>query len=251
MDSVDVYPDIHGVGCSRDDYEEIALSFVDPKLWAREAALFQTKAWDYRFLHPIEATYLFAHIYNEQFALACHRRIDYKRAPFIRGARGEDPLLHSKAQLTGLIKARQWADEHGMPYDFHCAHALSFAEERDWRYLPKPAQLYSSKKSADETTMRHEVLAAWEARQKSSIVPARSSYYHLDNYEGTDLQNAHQVWLVAKLRETVNMHTLRAMSLIYDYRVLSPALYRAAFGEEAANAVTNTAIRQGVIQLAK
>lgn len=232
-----------GLDLTTDEYDQIALSLIKADLWANESKLVQKKWWDYRGLHPVEATYLFAYAYIKQFALRNRHRVDISRAPFIKPLKGKDPLLDNPKQLTGLIKARQFADEFGMPYDFHIRHALKFADERDWTYLPRPSQLYGAKKSADDTTMRFEVVKAWEEEKARSIQYSRAPYFRVDNFKGTDLQLEHQKHLVRELRARPHNRSLIGAEMVFGTRVLDNKLYRLALGEDEYASMIRTAER--------
>jgi hypothetical protein len=233
-----------GIGLTADQYDEIALSLIKADLWAKESELMNTKWWDYRRLHPVEATYVFAYTYIEQFALRNRHRVDISRAPYIKPLKGKDPLLDNMKQINSLVKARQFADEYGMPYAFHIKHALKFADERDWVYLPRPSQLYSSKKSADETTMRYEVVNAWQIEKSRSIQYSRDDYFKIENFEGTDLQLEHQKNLIKQLRDRPFNRSLIGAEMVFGARVLDNKLYRLGLGEDQYASMINTARRQ-------
>jgi hypothetical protein len=56
------------IGCdlSEDDYEITMATKWDKSLVREELGLFSRKSFDYRHLHPVQATYYFAHVFVEQ-----------------------------------------------------------------------------------------------------------------------------------------------------------------------------------------
>src|SRR5690606_39053709 len=88
---------------------------------------------------------LFAHYYKLAIKRALRVRSDVYRAANYKGLKHDELFLNAKATYTGMWKARQMADKHGIPYEFWCWQAMKYAEERNWAYMPKPQQLYSTK----------------------------------------------------------------------------------------------------------
>ena len=139
------------IGCDFPQHELDAATvcLVDSKHLRTEAELFNSKWWDYRLIHPLTATYMFAHEYKKAIKAGLRVRSDLYKAANYKGLKHEDFLQTSKSTITGMWKARQRADKEGVPYDFWCRSAMKFAEQRQWKYLPKPTQLYSDKPYVD------------------------------------------------------------------------------------------------------
>ena len=58
--TMDITTDYFGSDLSVEDYERLRINHIQHSLALHEPALFDTKWFDYRFLHPTQATYLFA-----------------------------------------------------------------------------------------------------------------------------------------------------------------------------------------------
>src|SRR5690554_2626742 len=130
-----------GLNLTALEYDTLACQHIRPDLLQLEAGLYQTKWWDYRIMHPMEATYHFAQAYVQAVKAAVRKRIDLYVSINCKPLKDQDFLKCSRHVITGLWKARQEADRHGIPYDFWCSKAMKYAQDRDWRYLPKPTHL--------------------------------------------------------------------------------------------------------------
>lgn len=106
----------------------IALERIEPEVLKREAALYQTKWWDYRFLHPTEATYAFAQSYERAYRRLYAKRYDKFEAETVAVFNNADALKDTKTTVVGLWMARQKADELGIRYDSWCFPALDYSE---------------------------------------------------------------------------------------------------------------------------
>lgn len=123
--------------------DALAVQFVPLNLLQEEADLFQTKFWDYRFLHPTQATQLFAHSYAQAKKHAVERRTDIWVGRNMKGIKAECIFELPQRTITGFWKGRQMADRLGIPYDFYCEYAMLFADVARWENLPTATQLYS------------------------------------------------------------------------------------------------------------
>lgn len=159
-----------------------ALAFISPKLFAVEADLFDKKWWDYRLLHPVEATELFSKAYVLAAKSYLCKQVDLYIGVNARVLKKEDFFLESKAIITGMWKARQLADTYGVPYSFWCQKAMEYADQCCWPYYPKPSHLYSckTKETAGELeglSMLDYILGKWEEWTRMKIVTAELEFY--------------------------------------------------------------------------
>lgn len=185
------------------DYESLTLEFISKKDRADEPCLFDRKFWDYKPLHPMQATYLFAHHYKNAIKSAIMRRTDLYKGLSYKGLKKEDFLECSKRVINGLWRGRQHADAFGVPYDIWCNSAMKYAESRDWQYLPNPTQIYSKKTSSEkDIDMVSAIVSRWDEVKSSQFIGATHPFFQAENYCGNPYQRAYQAAILKHLRST-------------------------------------------------
>lgn len=197
-----------GVEWTRYECEALAVRFAPLNLLPEEGELFRTKHWDYRFLHPAQATQLFAHCYAQAKKHAVERRTDIWVGRNMKGLK--DPVIYSldARTITGFWKGRQMADRMGMPYDFYCEAAMLFADVARWENLPTPIQLYSDNvpehlRTTDfAVSMLTFIGSKWLDRIQTSIPYATHEAYLVENFKGGPEQIAYLNYLGDKIRES-------------------------------------------------
>lgn len=109
-----------------------------------EAELFETKWFDYRDMHPLQATAVFTEEYKRQYAniMLTHGREDFQSALYSTGLKRIPYQEQSAANKTSLWKARQFADRYCVNYGFFIGTVLSIAASRLWDKLPRPQHLW-------------------------------------------------------------------------------------------------------------
>lgn len=171
---------------------DIAMSFAK-----NETALMKSKWFDYRSLHYVKATYLFAHFYRLNYQKMTAQVIDFERAPFVRGFRGDDIFELNPREYKGFWKARTAADIMCLPYDYFIAFAMTWTNNRLWKRFPRPSQLYSRE-------LLETMLKAWSEQQVVTITVPSSDHFSLDNYLGLEDQNTFQAWLCNRIKQKTN-----------------------------------------------
>lgn len=195
--------EIFGMNRGTVEYEVTAISKIKPELLKLEAELFDSKWWDYRALHPVAATYLFAHEYNKAYQFIVKRCRDLERGQYMKGFKGEDIFetrtvkrknkqtgeseLKQSDEIVAFWKARQSADRLGMRYDFYIRKAMMWAEDRNWRNIPRPIHLYS------DDLVEH-LKERWEEERKARLQAAESECYMIENYSAHPDQDDYQGW---------------------------------------------------------
>jgi hypothetical protein len=248
---------LFGLDTGRDDAARIMNRWIKNEWVAVEAALYRGKWFDYRFLNPVQATFLYAHEYVKAYKRAFATNIDTEQAKFVRPLDVErmfvDPepkqdeteksfrkrLASHRMRTTGIWRGRMVADAMGMPYEVYLELAFHWTL-RYWqqRHLPRPQQLYS-----DLVVERATI--DWEQRQKaqfyySTLPQYKNEVYreatefmaNNDRLEGTILhtQNQHHDWILDQCKERVNGHALLAQMVFHD-RVLPIEKVKAALDE--------------------
>lgn len=163
-----------------------------------EAELFTSKWFDYRHLHPMDATLLFAESYKRQYSkiMGTHGREDYRKAPFKTGLKRCPFIQLAKANITSLWKARQKADELGIEYDYFVMTMLSIAAKREWRDLPRPQHLWQD----DLLEIFND---KYEKRKGTRLCGSELGYFKKDNYVGDESQDAHRAFVMAQINDAL------------------------------------------------
>lgn len=190
----------------RSDYERDVLALMTiPRKWvAFETDLFASKWFDYRYLHPVEATYLYAKAWEASWRRAFSRVIDDAKAPYVKCYKSHDVFDLKGTVLTGLWRGRQVADAIGMPYQAFCD--LTFEETlRFWQrsHLPRPTQTYASR-------LIEPVVAKWEELQGARLYVGEHERFKNANYANTEIQNAHHEWLFDQAFRRGSCHSVLA-----------------------------------------
>ena len=134
---------IFGLNLSVAEHEQLMDEFIDQKWHKEEQELFKTKWFDYRKMHPVRATYVFAAYYKLAYNKMMQRRKDVNNGSVgVRGKLGDVFTETDKATRQGFWKARQNADRHGIPYGFYVRAAMRWADRRNQKYLLRPMHLY-------------------------------------------------------------------------------------------------------------
>lgn len=163
-----------GQGLDVSIYDAIATLRVQPALLKQERALLDTKWWDYRLLHPTEATYCFIGTYSRIFKEAYARDIDWSEATkrTVQGYRYPDQLKHApKGHVTMWWKARQAADAIGARYSVFIRSIFSYAKDQGWPEYPRPQHLYQG-------VMLEAAIAAWDAEREAYLQFPESQAFH-------------------------------------------------------------------------
>lgn len=137
---------------------------IDSKLWLKEPELAATKWFDYRMDDPVTATEKFAQSYLETFKHFHERYRDHDEAELKRPLKSTVLTELEATVVTGLWKARQKADEFGIPYDKYIYKAFEALYSRGYKKFPRPNQLYSEP-----------VIEAVEAFMKGATKPSFNS----------------------------------------------------------------------------
>ena len=187
----EMFGTFYGYALTRAECEMKALQFVDKQNYAfSEAQWFDTKWFDYRFMHPTLATYLYSHYYLEAYRVWIARRQDLHRSKHvqpIKNVRG-DIFMADKREYTALWKGRQAADELGIPYDFYCYTLMRITDEALWERIPRPQQMYAP-------ALKEQVKDLWDIESKARVITAKDQYYAADAYRGERYQESYREYL--------------------------------------------------------
>lgn len=212
------------------DMDEVVMEIIQRPLLLRESELMATKWFDYRILHPWQATALFLEAYRSEHAWIMRKREDVNSHWFHKGIKATSLCKTSPTQMTAIWKARQAADSIGAPYDFYCNVLLDWAEKRNWTHLPRVNQLYLE----DHIAV---VKAAFEDRARTKLFVATEPCYRHDAGD-----EPHQIDYRRFLQEQIRRRSAPeygVASLIFQHEHLSEEQANQLFGVD----VTRSAIR--------
>tara|TARA_R110000851_G_C13102760_1_gene569223 strand:- start:8260 stop:8955 length:696 start_codon:yes stop_codon:yes gene_type:complete len=193
MDDINSELVFNGSHLTDNECEAIGIKHIKRKYIKKEAMLYSRKWFDYRQMHPVKATYYFAHCYTAAYKKLMEERLG-NHAIYHRGYKGGDPFRASAGQNTSFYKARQYADLLGIPYDFYCNFAMRWANDRLWKRLPRPSHLYSK-------DLIRAVKHAWDKRLTETIEVPTSKFYMVDGFFNHGDQLEFQHWLLKLIKK--------------------------------------------------
>jgi hypothetical protein len=175
----------------------VTVQRLTPETAALERKLQMTKWFDYRFLSPEEATELFAQAYASAYE---HYYGKYFSSVSAQGKTGMRQRLwkSSLREFTSFWRARQFADEIGVPYDQFVCPTFELANRRCWARLPRPNQFYSPKFRGAITEVVRERWREWT--EDAIFTFSKLPQYRNEHFTGLPAQVAHRDWLISQLK---------------------------------------------------
>lgn len=218
-----------GLALRPERYDSLTVQHIPAKYWISESQRFAGKWWDYRIMHPMQATYHFANAYKIAYQRAMAQRDDWERAQHLIGLRHDDFLDCAASTRTALWIARQAADQVGCPYSFYCSNAMQYAQRRDWQNLPRPQALYSQAPMFEQDlSIIDYITQRWTQRCKDELQYSREPFYRVEHFASNPHQIEHQRMLLKFVKSRASKSILLA-TLVYEDQVLSEAVVKAAF----------------------
>lgn len=206
------------------EMDAVVIDAIPRDLLTREADLMKTKWFDYRILHPWQATALFLEAYRSEHAWIMRKREDVTTHWFKKGISVSKLHNARSQQMISLWKARQAADAIGCPYDFFCRELLDWAEKRNWTHLPRVSQLYAEENIEAITEL-------WTAGKKYRLRTATEPCFHRDAGDEW-YQEGYRLFLV----EQVKLRPCKEFALatlVYQLEHLSEEDVVQHFGHDA------------------
>lgn len=203
------------------NYEVLSIQHIPHKELAKEAGLMAVKWYDYRRLHPMQATYYFVKCYTDAYRAFCRRAVNAETAPYVKCIKGHD-FLDAKEKLS-FWRLRQLCDRMGMRYDFFLTFAMSWfyrMVSQDGKvYPPRPAHLLNNE------DLIADAMLAWEEQCRISMQVAADPYYRVKNFTGSRDQQAHEAFVIGQIKSRkVPQYSLHAALYLYDVVRIEEAL---------------------------
>lgn len=205
------------------DCELLAFTKIPAEVRARESELFGLKWFDYRALHPVRATYLFAETYERVIRTMYAEQKDRDKADAAVVFFPTD--IFKNRELLGCVNARQAYDRLGIRYDFAITFALRRNMDRGWRVFARPNQIY-------EETMLLDMVDAWKIELGARLQLPTSPRFKTENFTNHPDQLAWEQYAIAQAKR--REFPERALSTFFHHDLLRPA---AAAQEFPANVV--------------
>lgn len=198
-----------------------------------ETELFRRKWFDYRFLHPVVATYVYAHYFTRIYRQLFAKHVSRRDSEYIRVFKDEDLFQCDTAIISGVWRARQVADAIGAPYPFVIEAGfrlrLNYWKQK---YMPRVNHIYADwiiEKTIDE----------WEETLNYAAPHGDHAQYRLQNYIGTRDQDDHHAHLLNLAGRRPNPVPL--LSTFVDNELLSLEAINARFDDDVVNQVKEAA----------
>ncbi len=217
---------IFGTDLTWDQYDRLMYERVTAKWVEFERELFRAKWFDYRFMHPVAATYVAVHHYERAYRQAYARNVSRGAAEYIRVRKAADLFECPKMYIAGVWRARQMADAIGAPYDFAFEAAIRHTL-RYWKreYLPRPEQIFHDR-------VCDAVVKEWGDAKRAKLIHSTHFEYRTHQYVGTRDQNDHHEHLMELA--TLRHDPAPPLTRFYDEELLPIEKIVARFGEDVA-----------------
>ncbi|MEM5495441.1 hypothetical protein [Hoeflea sp. AS16] len=162
---------------------------VPAEVRAAEPDLMMKKWFDYRFISPEDATLLFIRHYQDVFRKKFAEYNDVERAKHVQGI-DQNKYLSDDRTRTQVWKARQRADEFGIPYDFYIWSSFEFALRRKRNMFPQPNQLHHPGK-AEEYWLEY-LATKWGQALEAGVYKVTHPAYRIENYKDLPAQREYR-----------------------------------------------------------
>ncbi len=220
-----------GADKARGVCEAQALTTVHDELRLKEADLFGTKWFDYRWMHPVQATHYYAHCYIAAVRIYTEKNKDRDLAATLKVFNVDD--IFQSRDLSAVISARQALDRIGCRYEWALGIMGARYSERGWAHMPRPNQLY-----AEELMM--DIVDAWKVECKSRLQIVRDTRFQL--VEGEPLsavQEEHVEWLLGQVAVRDAISPAALLGRLLKERLITRQIVQRRHGD----AVLKTALR--------
>jgi hypothetical protein len=209
-----------------------AVAKIKPEYLKEEPRLAEVKWFDYRYLTAVEATTLFAREYVDAYRKSWLHWVPKGSASHYAPVREPLFVKEKSRKLNALWRARQVADESGVPYDFYISRAFEFWIGKAAKRPPAPNQLIGA--------WEH-VANCWEARKKDRGLMATlvtDMRFLNENYRAEPPQDAHHERIIESLRQHHSLSLNDRLGFhIHCHGWLTEARARREFGDPVVDAV--------------
>lgn len=211
-----------GSGLERTHYE-IAMLFVDGKFRTKEADVMHRKWFDYQRMHPTEATYCWAHAYNEQSRIFFARCKDTETASKVVGIAPVDAMR--SREVNAIWRSRFVCDRIGCPYPWALQFLMERAIRLGFRNMPRPNQLYGMDSVID-------LFNAWAERVRTQLTYSSDPFMKAIQWEEHPAQVRHLEFVRDQIAKRASPRD-RIVARLFKEGVLDQRLAQRFFPDEA------------------
>jgi hypothetical protein len=183
----------HGDSWTEKEYDAATLANFSDSAREKESDYFQTKWFDYRRLHPLQATFYWLWCYQDAYQDYIHKYVDMES--YEKGIRSD--FLNSK-EKNAIWRARRYCDRNGIPYDVFIRTRFQQKED-EWRaknFFPRPKDMLPS---LGLTVEEESACCNWE--EPLIIRWAVDPIYQINAWRGLECQLAYEYYLVEKMQQ--------------------------------------------------
>lgn len=218
-----------GSDFSLEEYELKVISKIPENVRRREAECFWNRWFDYARLHPMQATFYFAAVFDKVYR-------ESAKKVFAFNARYKPEKLDRKLKTFWML--RELCDLHGWEYEWFIRtmmeYRLSTGEFKN--RLPQPCHLMKQVEEEVES-----LSTLWAELSKDKLIVASDPWYCVKSWVGHAKQRAHEDFLVAQIKRRVVKHYALA-ELVYKRQVIRFERAVAEFPSEICQAQKDAAI---------
>lgn len=211
---------------------ELRIMRIDPTFREGEADLFRSRWFDYAGMHPVRATYLYAHLYKEQTRIFRETCIDIETADQGRAFVPDDIFM--SRDMTAMWLARRACDALGCPYDFALRFGQARAINRMMTVMLRPNQLYGEEFEID-------LAVAWKESLAITLRYSRQETFKAKNYAGHLLQRRHVASVIEQIKKRHHSSHNNLLGRMLSEGVLDEKLAENHFTAEAIGAAQGIA----------
>lgn len=204
------------------DYERITINKFLP-LTRGTADAMKSRWFDYRRLHPLQATYYFYDCYINIYQQLSKKYFGKKAL----GSRTKDFVEGRERNSFWML--RNFCDTHGFSYPWYLYTMIEYRlESGEFKNrLPRPQHLLRDDKSEIEA-----LIETWKGRFQGDVLQAATDpFYRVERWVNNPVQREHEDMLVLQIKNKKIKH-YALKTLVYDRHILRFERVLAEFPEE-------------------
>lgn len=202
-----------GDGLDLEHYEILMMQRIPKKERKSETHLMTTKWFDYRLMHPMQATYYFFRLYKDEYRNFYRKAIDHNAADFVLPTKERDFILSREA--LSFWRLRQAADAFGIRYDFF----LKIAFDKCFKIISNGRPLPPRPMHLKTDELLFQIQVAWEELCQASLQIAKSRYFTASNFHNSAMQRDYEDFIIEQVRMRQRPHYALGTCL-YRYEAL-------------------------------
>lgn len=192
-----VFGPFFGFDTSLAQCEVLAIARIPAPLLRLEADLYARKWFDYRPLHPVQATYLMAAHLNGAVGRFIATNFDRTRA---RTASFKGGDVMAIRETGAYWRLRQCIDDLGMPYEFFFDKAFAWYARAGWRRAPRPGHMTGN------LELHLEAANAWENHSRVVLPWAAHRRYRVAAFVGAPDQLDYEAHVLKRIMQRPQPH---------------------------------------------